>query len=37
MVTHHLAMFEDHWFSISGDIQHLICHVNSQNQVIEGP
>ena len=25
-----------HWFSASGDIRHLICHVISQSHVIEG-
>ena len=35
MVSHHLAMFGDHWFSASGDMKYLICHMISQNHVIE--
>ena len=33
--SHHLAMFGGHWSSASGDIKYLICHVTSQNHVIE--
>ena len=36
MVSHHLAMFCDHWSSASGNIKYLIFHVTSQNHLIEG-
>ena len=36
MVSHHLAMFGDHWSSASGNIKYLIFHVTSQNHLIEG-
>ena len=38
MVSHHLAIFDNYWFSSSGDVKHLTCHVNLQNHdhVIEG-
>ena len=29
-VNHHLAMFDGHWLSASGDIKYLICHVTSK-------
>ena len=29
-------MLGGHWLSTSGDIKYLICHVTSQNYVIEG-
>ena len=35
-VSHNLAMFGGYWFSASGDMKYLICHVISQNYVIEG-
>ena len=35
-VSHHLAMFSGHWFSTSGDIKYLTCHLTLQNHVIEG-
>ena len=36
MVSHHLAMFGSLWFSANGDITNLICHMASQNHVVEG-
>ena len=36
MVSDHLAMFGDHWFSASGNIKYLIFHLTSQNDLIEG-
>ena len=36
MVSHHLAMFGGQWYNVSGDVKYLMCHVNSQNHVIEG-
>ena len=36
MLSHHLAMFRDHWSSASGNIKYLIFHVTSQNHLIEG-
>ena len=36
MVSHHLAMFGDHWSSTSGNIKYLIFQVTSQNYLIEG-
>ena len=35
MVSHHLAMFGGRWSSSNGDINYFICHVTSQNHVIE--
>ena len=35
-VSHQLVMFGDHWSGATGDRKYLICHVNSQNKVIEG-
>ena len=35
MVSHHLAMF-GYWSSATGDMKYLLCHVTSQNPVIEG-
>ena len=35
-ILDHLGMFCGHWSSGSGDKKYLICHVTSQNQVIEG-
>ena len=35
MVSHHLAMFGDHWSSANGNIKYLIFHVTSQNRLIE--
>ena len=34
--NHYLPMTGGHWSSVSGDIKLLICHVTSQNHVIEG-
>ena len=31
-----LAMFGSHWSDASGDIKYLICHMTTQNQLIEG-
>ena len=36
ILSHHLAMFGVYWFSANGDITYLICHVDSQEHVIEG-
>ena len=36
MLIHHLVIFGGHWSNASGDIKYLICHVTSQNFVIEG-
>ena len=36
MVSHHLAMFGDHWSNVSGNIKYLIFHVTSQNHLTEG-
>ena len=36
MVSHLLAMFSGHWFSVRGDITHLICYGTSQNRVVAG-
>ena len=36
MVSQPLAMFGGHWSSATGDIKYLMCHVISQNLVIEG-
>ena len=36
MVSHHFAMFGDHWSSASGNIKCLIFHETSQNHLIEG-
>ena len=36
MVSHHLAMFGDHWSSTSGNIKYIIFDVTSQNHLIEG-
>ena len=36
MVSLHFAMFGDHWSSASRNMMYLICHVISQNPVIEG-
>ena len=36
MVSLHFAMFGDHWSSASRNMMYLICHVISQNLVIEG-
>ena len=36
MVSHHLAMFGDHWSSASGNIKYLIFHLTSKNHLIEG-
>ena len=36
MVSHNLAMFGDHWSSVSGNTKYLIFHVTSQNHLIEG-
>ena len=30
------CMFCSYWFSASGDIKYLMCHVTSQNHVIKG-
>ena len=35
-MSHHLAMFDGHWSSESGDLKYLTCHVILQNHVIEG-
>ena len=35
-LRHHLAMFGGHWFSASGDMKYLLCHITSHNHVIEG-
>ena len=35
-VSFHLAMFGGHCSSASGNIKYFICHVTSQNDVIEG-
>ena len=36
LVSHHFAMFGDHWSSGNEDKKYLICHVTSQNHLIEG-
>ena len=36
MVSHYLAIFDDHWSSAGGDIKYLTCHVTFQNHVVEG-
>ena len=36
LINHHLAMFGGHWSSASWDIIYLVCHVISQEHVIEG-
>ena len=36
MVSHHFNMFGVHWSGATGDKKYLICHVISQDQVIEG-
>ena len=36
MVSHHLAVFGDHWSSANGNIKYLMFHVISQNHLIEG-
>ena len=36
MVSHHLIMFGGHWSNASGNMKYLICHMTSQNRVIEG-
>ena len=36
MESHYIPMFGGHWANTSGDRKYLICHVTSQNQVIEG-
>ena len=36
IVSHYFAFGGD-WSSASGDIKYLICHLASQNHVIEGP
>ena len=36
MVSHHLIMFGGHWSNASGNMKYLICHMTSQNHVIEG-
>ena len=36
MVSHHLAMFGDHWSSTSENIKYIIFDVTSQNHLIEG-
>ena len=36
MASHHFAISGGHWPSASGYMQYLICHVTSQNHVIEG-
>ena len=35
ILVYHFAMLTVYWSSVSGDITHLICHMTSQNQVIE--
>ena len=36
-LNHHLDMFGCHRSIASGDIKYLICHVTSENEMIEGP
>ena len=36
MVSHHLAMFGNLWSVTNEDLKYLICHVTSQNHMIEG-
>ena len=35
-VIHHLAMFGGYWNSASGSAKYSICHMASQNHMIEG-
>ena len=35
MVSHHFAVFDNHWSTANGDIKYLTCHVISQNHMIE--
>ena len=35
MVIHHLATFGGHWSNGSGEMKCLLCHVTSENPVIE--
>ena len=35
MVSHHFVMFGGHWPGAIRDVTHLICHVTSENHVIE--
>ena len=35
MASHHIAMFGGHWSIAIGDRKYLMCHVTSQNPVIE--
>ena len=36
MVNCHLAMFGSHWSHACRNMKYLICHVTSQNHLIEG-
>ena len=36
MVNRHLVMFGSHWSNASRNMKYLICHVTSQNHLIEG-
>ena len=36
MLSHHLTMHGGHCFIATGNIEYWICHVTSQNHVIEG-
>ena len=35
MEIHHLLMFGGYWYSASGSVKHLICHVTLKNHVTE--
>ena len=35
-VSHHFFIPGDHWFSASGDIKYLTCHMTLKSHVIEG-
>ena len=35
MVIHHFAMFGGHWSNGSGEMKCLLCHMTSENHVIE--
>ena len=34
-MSHHLAIFGDHWSSESDDMKYLTCHVTSQNHMTD--
>ena len=36
IVSHHLAIFGDHWFSANRDVTYLICYSTSKIHMTEG-